>query len=119
MALIGVAVAMVTRSGRPAASAPRIPGGGVVATADPGAVYDPVRAGEDLPPGYRQVLGRDQIPPVYTPAFVTAADAGWDPATLVIGLAGEREAKAYPVGFLNRREMVIDSLEGTPILVSW
>jgi hypothetical protein len=29
------------------------------------------------------------------------------------------EAKAYPVSFLNRREMVIDSINGIPILVTW
>ena len=34
-------------------------------------------------------------------------------------LAGETEAKAYPVTHLNSREMVIDSLEGIPILVTW
>ena len=29
------------------------------------------------------------------------------------------ESKAYPVGMLNCREMVIDELGGVPILVSW
>lgn len=29
------------------------------------------------------------------------------------------EAKAYPVGLLNSREMVTDELGGTPILVTW
>ncbi len=118
VAAVGVAIA-AGRAGGPSGSAPRIAGGGVSATVDPGAVYDPIRAGETLPAGYRPLLGRDQIPPVYDPMFVSAADAGWDPETLVIGVAGEREAKAYPVGFLDRREMVIDSLDGAPILVSW
>jgi hypothetical protein len=37
----------------------------------------------------------------------------------VIGVAGTNSAKAYPVTHLNQREMVVDSLEGIPILVTW
>jgi hypothetical protein len=37
----------------------------------------------------------------------------------VIGVAAAETAKAYPVTHLNSREMVIDSLDGIPILVSW
>lgn len=86
---------------------------------DPRAVYDPVRAGEDLPDGFRQLLGRDAIRPIYLPTFVAAGQAGWDDDTLVIGVAKDGEAKAYPVSFLNRREMVNDSIAGIPILVTW
>ena len=38
---------------------------------------------------------------------------------LVIGLELDGDAKAYPVSFLNRREMVIDWIGGTPVLVTW
>ena len=86
---------------------------------DPGDVYDPVRAGESLPEGYRQVLGRDMIHPVYDPVFVAAEDVDWPDNTDVIGVAGVRVAKAYPVSHLSFREMVIDEVEGNPILVSW
>lgn len=86
---------------------------------DPRAVYDPVRAGEELPAGFRQLLGRDAIHPVYMPTFVAAEEAGWDDETLVIGVARGTEAKAYPVSFLNHREMVNDSIGGTPVLVTW
>lgn len=86
---------------------------------DPNDVYDPVRAGEELPAGYRPLLDRDQIPPVYVPSFAPAAQVDWPADTLVIGVAGEAAAKAYPVTHLNSREMVIDSLEGIPILVTW
>ena len=72
-----------------------------------------------MPSGYRQVLGRDVIAPIYEPTFVPAADSPWDDDTLVIGVAIDGEAKAYPVSLLNRREMVIDSLAGIPILVTW
>lgn len=85
----------------------------------PSEVYDPVRAGEKLPDGFRQVLARDGILPVYDPRFVSAETAGWTPDALVIGVEIDGEAKAYPVGFLNRREMVIDRLAGIPILVTW
>ena len=89
------------------------------ALADPGDVYDPVLAGEPLPDGYRQVLGRDMIHPVYEPVFVDAGEVDWPDNTDVIGVAGVEEAKAYPVSHLSFREMVIDEIEGDPILVSW
>jgi hypothetical protein len=87
--------------------------------ADPRETYDPVRAGEPLPPGFRQLLRRDAILPVYDPEFLPAAESGWDDDTLVIGLDLDGEAKAYPIRFLNRREMVVDSIAGIPVLVTW
>lgn len=99
----------------PATTATRAPS----ALADPDAVYDPVKAGEELPRGYRPLLARDQIEPVYEPVFISAGRVDWPADSLVIGVAGAEEAKAYPVTHLNSREMVIDSLEGIPILVTW
>jgi len=86
---------------------------------DPGQVYNPVLAGDPLPVGFRQLLPRDAILPVYNPQFVSAADAGWADDALVIGLDLDGQSRAYPVGFLNRREMVIDSVAGIPVLVTW
>ncbi len=88
-------------------------------TPDQTGVYDPVAAGEPLPDGFRQVLRRDRIAPVYDPTFVPADQAGWRDESLVIGVFLEGEARAYPVGFLNRREMVIDNHRGIPTLVTW
>lgn len=85
----------------------------------PSDVTDPVRAGEATPPGFRQLLPRDAILPVYNPTFNDVASTDWDDAALIIGVELDGEAKAYPVSFLNRREMVIDWIGGTPILVSW
>ena len=82
-------------------------------------IYDPVRAGEATPPGYRQLLPRDVILPVYNPTFRSATDSEWAPETLIIGVELDGEAKAYPVSFLNRREMVIDWIGGSPVLVTW
>lgn len=81
--------------------------------------YNPVLEGEETPDGFRQLLGRDVIRPVYTPTFKSAADTDWGDDTLVIGVALDGEAKAYPVSLLNHREMVIDWIGGTPVLVSW
>ncbi len=89
------------------------------ALADPELVYDPVRAGEDLPAGFRQVLDRDQIVPVYDPVYALPDQVDWPGSSLVIGVAGVEAAKAYPITYLNQHEMVIDSLEGIPILVTW
>jgi len=81
--------------------------------------YDPVTAGEALPDGYRHVLLRDAIFPVYEPAFRTVAETEWRDAELVIGIEIDGQAKAYPIEFLNRREIVNDELAGVPILVTW
>ena len=86
---------------------------------DPTKAYDPVRAGESVPPGFRQLLNRDQILPVYDPVFTSASLVDWPVGMLVIGVSGEQTAKAYPVTHLNQREMVIDSLDGIPLLVTW
>ena len=38
---------------------------------------DPVAAGEAIPPGYRQLLARDAIRPIYRPQFRSAAETDW------------------------------------------
>ncbi len=86
---------------------------------DPKQIYDPVQAGDPLPRGFRQLLSRDAIRPIYDPTFVTAGAAPWNDDTLVIGIEQAGEAKAYPVSFLNGREMVIDRIAGIPVLVTW
>ncbi len=87
--------------------------------ADPGDVYDPVKAGERLPRGFRQLLRRDAILPIYDPTFLPAGQTTWPADTLVLGVELEGDARAYPIRFLNRREMVIDSIAGIPVLVTW
>jgi hypothetical protein len=82
-------------------------------------LYDPVRGNEELPQGFRQVLGRDAIRPIYEPTFVAAEDAGWSDSTLVVALEIDGDARAYPVSHLNRREIVNDHIGNTPVLVTW
>jgi len=89
------------------------------ARVDPPDAYNPVSSGERLPDGFRQLLPRDAIRPVYDPHFVPAGSAGWADDVDVIGVTRDGEAKAYPVSFLNGREMVVDEIAGVPILVSW
>ena len=116
---IAVVVVLVVTSIADSPAPPIASRESVATPVDVDAVYDPVKAGEDLPDGYRQGLNRDQIVPVYNPTFAGAGEVDWPADMLVIGAAGTTEAKAYPVTHLNQREMVIDSLEGIPILVTW
>ena len=103
------------------AFSPRTPTAG----AEPGvrvgstSAYNPVTAGERLPDGFRQLLPRDGIQPIYDPEFVSASQVDWAAGADVIGVAIDGEAKAYPVSFLNRHEMVDDFIAGEPILVTW
>lgn len=82
-------------------------------------LYNPVVAGETLPAGYRPVLARDGIRPVYRPLFVPADDSAWPDDELIIGVEIDGDARAYPVGFLNRREIVLDMHRGIPTFVTW
>ena len=66
-----------------------------------------------------QLLGRDMIRPVYEPQFISGERAGLPRSDLVIGVEIDGEAKAYPVGPRNYREMVNDVVGGVPILVTW
>lgn len=115
--VVAVVVATLAYIGRPRSA--QSPAGDESRIANPADVYDPAAAGEPLPEGYRDLLGRDRIHPVYEPTFVDADEVEWADNTDVIGVAGLNEAKAYPVSHLNFREMVIDDIEGIPILVSW
>ena len=78
-----------------------------------------VRGQEFSLAAYGPSLPRDAIRPIYNPEFVTAAEAGLDEQELVLGLAINGESRAYPVGPLHYREMVIDEVGGIPVLVSW
>lgn len=61
----------------------------------------------------------DAIRPIYSPTFVEPSGSLLQPKDLVIGLALNGEARAYPVRILRFREMVNDVVGGTPILATW
>ena len=118
MGLIALAAALVLVAALVGSEANRvqIDEGPIVA---PESQYDPVEGGEPRPDGFRQLLTRDAIFPVYNPTFRSVSTTDWDDDILVIGVEMDGEAKAYPVSFLNRREMVIDWIGGSPVLVTW
>jgi len=68
---------------------------------------------------FQPLLPFDAIRPIYEPQFVTGDEAPFDQEELVMGVAIQGEAKAYPVSVLRFREMVDDELGGLPILVTW
>lgn len=68
---------------------------------------------------FRQMIPRDQIKPIYEPKFVSADRSSLQANELVIGVEIDGESRAYPIGPLNEREMVNDTVGGIPILVSW
>lgn len=66
-----------------------------------------------------QLLLPDDIPPIYDPQFVPAADTRLPDDELVIGSSINGDARAYPAGILYTREMVNDVVGGVPVLVTW
>jgi len=78
-----------------------------------------------------QMLEFDAIRPIYTPEFLLPAQIDLleedellsgtliEKDDLVMGVAWDGEAKAYPLWVLHVREMVNDELAGVPILVTW
>lgn len=68
---------------------------------------------------FPQLIPFDGIRPVYEPIFAPAGEAGLDDDELIIGIAIDGEAKAYPITVLRFREMVNDELAGIPTLVTW
>ena len=68
---------------------------------------------------FSQLIPFDGIRPVYDPQFSSAADAPLHDDELVLGVAWDGEAKAYPITVLRFREMVNDELAGIPTLVTW
>jgi len=90
------------------------------ATGETATVPEPTGQATEMPEySWSQLLGPDDIRPIYDPRFVTAGEADYNDDELVMGVVIEGEAKAYPIGVLNIREMVNDELGGIPILVTF
>lgn len=66
-----------------------------------------------------QLLRPDDIPPIYAPEFIPAAEAILPADELVIGLSIANDHRAYPAGILFNREMVNDVVANLPVLVTW
>ena len=68
-----------------------------------------------------RIVPRDHIPAVYDPVHIPVNEVG-DQAgqgTPVIGVSIDGQSVAYPVAFLSGREIVNDTVGGTPIVVTW
>lgn len=67
------------------------------------------------------IVGRDAIPAVFDPAFVTVEEAAAQltDEDIVIGVSISGEHRAYGVAFLSRHEVVNDVVGGRPIAVTW
>ena len=67
------------------------------------------------------VLGKDAIPAIREPEFVTASDAeAWMNADEpIIGVELDGDVRAYPTAMLSRHEIVNDTVGGAPIAVTW
>lgn len=63
---------------------------------------------------------RDAIVPIYEPIYGGPGDGDWLPdRELIIGYVGEAAAYAYPVRMLNFHELVTDTIDGIPLLVTY
>lgn len=82
-------------------------------------LFDPTETDAARPEGYRESLPRDAIEPIYDPTFIAASEVEWRDSDLVIGVEIDGDARAYPVGLLTFREIVIDDHGGIPTMVSW
>jgi hypothetical protein len=65
------------------------------------------------------MLPIDGIRPVYNPEFEPATQVDLQEDELILGVAIDGQAKAYPITVLRSREMVNDELAGIPLLVTW
>ena len=68
-----------------------------------------------------RLLGKDAIPAILEPKFVSASEAGYwmEPDEAVLGVSVGGEHKAYPVTMLSRHEIVNDVVGGEPVAVTW
>ena len=63
---------------------------------------------------------RDAIVPIYKPVYGESEEGNWLPdRELVIGYVGEEQAYAYPVRMLNFHELVADTIDVIPLLVTY
>ncbi|MBI4537054.1 MAG: DUF3179 domain-containing protein [candidate division NC10 bacterium] len=94
----------------------------VLASAAPGAATRSAAAGELIQGSpILTVLPQDAIPAIDAPTFVSAteADPFLRPDELVLSLPDGGTARAYSAWQLNHHEIVNDTVEGRPVVVTW
>ncbi len=67
------------------------------------------------------VLGKDGIPAILDPQFVSAAEAAEQMvgSERVLGISINGDHRAYPLNQLSRHEIVNDEVGGVPVAVTW
>ncbi|PKB64975.1 MAG: hypothetical protein BZY80_01285 [SAR202 cluster bacterium Io17-Chloro-G2] len=67
------------------------------------------------------VLGKDGIPAILDPVFLSAEEAqrNMRDGERVLGVSINGESKAYPLNLLSRHEIVNDTVGGKPVAVTW
>ena len=67
------------------------------------------------------VLGKDGIPAILDPQFLTVTQATNQmvPTERVIGVSINGEHRAYPLNLLSRHEVVNDTVGGQPVVITW
>ena len=84
-------------------------------------IPDDTEAGVERELEIVRLLGKDAIPAILEPKFVSASEAGYwmEPDEAVLGVSMGGEHKAYPVTMLSRHEIVNDIVGGEPVAVTW
>ncbi len=84
-------------------------------------IPDDTEAGVERELEIVRLLGKDAIPAILEPEFVSVSEAGYwmEPDEAVLGVSMGGEHKAYPVTMLSRHEIVNDIIGGEPVAVTW
>lgn len=78
-------------------------------------VSDPIREDE-----IQTILAEDAIPAITSPSYLSAAAAtDIHDSELVLGVAINGDARAYPLRTLSVHEIVDDTIGGKPAAVTW
>ncbi len=67
------------------------------------------------------ILGKDGIPAILDPQFVSGAEAAGQmvDSERVLGVSINGDHRAYPLNLLSRHEIVNDEIGGVPVAVTW
>jgi len=106
------------------AAEPRSPGVAPPLVPADGAEEELVKLPETSPPPDLPIIPwakRDHFPVIRKPWFASAIEGKrlLDADEAVIGIVTGGEARAYSTNHLNKHEMVLDEIAGTPILVTY
>eukprot|EP01138_Halocafeteria_seosinensis_P012562 gb/GECG01012835.1/.p1 GENE.gb/GECG01012835.1/~~gb/GECG01012835.1/.p1 ORF type:complete len:274 (+),score=49.77 gb/GECG01012835.1/:1-822(+) len=67
---------------------------------------------------YRVALNPDDIPSIQNPSFSKDYPEGKDTDTIIV-VEGSSEVRGYPLRVLDFHEIVNDTVEGTPLTITW